>query len=1324
MGLPRKNLKTADRRRLRLGLVLVAGAAIIFSLVVGGVYFWATERVPGYRTVLQSSLSSELGLHVRIGSLDLSWKGLQPRLLIRNVEMQTVGGKRVLHLQSALATVGWRGLLSGSIKPERVELVGLHLYLDRKVGRQLFAASLLPEATTHPTAWLAALWRLTSLTVRQGIISIDSAHPSSRSPWVFRTTLRLVKALQGFRIQVDVAPPSTMSGEARLRLQIHGNPTRPRTLSGQWTASMADLRSLPLLTGRYPASALNFDQGRVHMTGTIERGRIVRSALHIQARAVEGYRAGRLFATARNFDVSTQIKRVDDSWKLDEFQIEANGVRGRWSAHANGSCQRFTGNTNECTVDVPHLALADVVPWLSLWPRAMPILTALPSLHGDLDRLQVTAGLRKDVLSNWHLSAELHDVGWSVHGSIPGVQKLSGAVAAAPSGGDFVLAGPAPTFFMPSRFAAPVKFSRLSGTLHWVRQEKKWIFDMPNLEWQILGMKGNGQVDLALPVSNSTLQNARLGLDLKFTDTDVARLKPLIPLQWGKGLRNWLRQSVIQTRLVAGNARYDGPVQEFPFGDSVSGRFAMDLQLDKGILQYAAKWPPAEHLTANLRFRGNGLDIKSGYGTVGPVTFSHVKGGISDFRDERAAVVLSARGDAKDFYTLLNQSPMRSRLAGLLNRTTANGPAAVNLKVTIPLRHGGAVRTSGRVKLLGATLRVHGLQLPLTHFQGDIDFDNSGVRATKLKAVAGMAVIHGSIIPEPDSPAGVLLLHAVLNVGRSSGIAASVLPHWINARMQGASDWQARLPLSGKHAGRFLFRSNLVGTSIALPSPLGKSATDRVPVTVAFDTATAGKPERMTIRAKSFGLVTWLVRSGSGAKAHNIRVNRIGLRLGPGPPPIPRNNEIRISGEIPKLDLLRVAGIFRSRASASRVPLGSFFSGAAAGSTVDIGLRIGQLSVGHFQLQPIQFQARMKAGEVQVKVTGSGANGNFRWGLRRHILYGRLAHVSLLPITEGTNRPDTGRLRAIRSKPTVRAVSPPIDPGRLPALDWIFAKVRIGSFQFGQVRILTRRITQGQKIQVLTISGGKNIGLNATGEWLRRANGSSAKVTFALHVNRLARVLKAFGYLPTVTASSAKISGHLIWPSAESGIDLVHAEGRVRLDINNGILKAVHPGAERVLGLLNLYALPRRLMFNFKDIEHNGLAFDHIGGSFQLGQGKAKTTDLTVNGPALRMTIHGLIGLAHRDFNETVTVYPNISTGITLGATLLGGPIAGGIALLSQQLFGQQMNSLASFSYRVTGGWNDPVLTRIRAIKKEKETVNQKGVGVPTNGNSNNVSAH
>ncbi|MGC5209903.1 AsmA-like C-terminal region-containing protein, partial [Escherichia coli] len=55
--------------------------------------------------------------------------------------------------------------------------------------------------------------------------------------------------------------------------------------------------------------------------------------------------------------------------------------------------------------------------------------------------------------------------------------------------------------------------------------------------------------------------------------------------------------------------------------------------------------------------------------------------------------------------------------------------------------------------------------------------------------------------------------------------------------------------------------------------------------------------------------------------------------------------------------------------------------------------------------------------------------------------------------------------------------------------------------------------------------------------------------------------------------------------------------GQVHMDVHSGQFLKVDPGAAKLLGVLNLQALPRRLTLDFRDVFSEGFAFDTVAGT-------------------------------------------------------------------------------------------------------------------------------
>ena len=266
---------------------------------------------------------------------------------------------------------------------------------------------------------------------------------------------------------------------------------------------------------------------------------------------------------------------------------------------------------------------------------------------------------------------------------------------------------------------------------------------------------------------------------------------------------------------------------------------------------------------------------------------------------------------------------------------------------------------------------------------------------------------------------------------------------------------------------------------------------------------------------------------------------------------------------------------------------------------------------------------------------------------------------------------------------------PVFDPVQFPQLDINCDQLTVSGFDLGKLSFASQRVPGGQRIDHLVLSGGKTT-LNADGWWKREKGLSSAALKFDLASEDSAGTLKALGYAPNLDAKQSKFSSDLLWSPEASGIAWAQARGKVVIDVKDGSLRTVDPGAGRVLGLLNIYALPRRFSLDFHDVVKSGLGFSTINGSYDLADGNAITSDLEIKGPSLTMEVRGRIGLAARDFDQKVTVHPSVSTGVAIGATLVGGPAAGALVLLAQQVLGKPLDKLTQFSYHLTGPWDNP----------------------------------
>jgi uncharacterized protein YhdP len=214
------------------------------------------------------------------------------------------------------------------------------------------------------------------------------------------------------------------------------------------------------------------------------------------------------------------------------------------------------------------------------------------------------------------------------------------------------------------------------------------------------------------------------------------------------------------------------------------------------------------------------------------------------------------------------------------------------------------------------------------------------------------------------------------------------------------------------------------------------------------------------------------------------------------------------------------------------------------------------------------------------------------------------------------------------------------------------------------------------------------------------------------------QTLRDMGYGDTITGKQGTVVAHVTWPGAPDSELLGRLSGTVSIQIDDGQLLSVQPGAGRIFGLMSVAALPRRLSLDFTDFTDKGLAFDSIRGDFTLKSGDAFTENLLLKGPAAEIGVVGRTGLGERDYDQTAVVTGSLGQSLPVAGALAGGPVVGAALLVFSQIFKEPLKGITRGYYRITGSWDNPVVQRLGDSDKKKaenavRTAERKADGKP-----------
>ena len=177
----------------------------------------------------------------------------------------------------------------------------------------------------------------------------------------------------------------------------------------------------------------------------------------------------------------------------------------------------------------------------------------------------------------------------------------------------------------------------------------------------------------------------------------------------------------------------------------------------------------------------------------------------------------------------------------------------------------------------------------------------------------------------------------------------------------------------------------------------------------------------------------------------------------------------------------------------------------------------------------------------------------------------------------------------------------------------------------------------------------------------------------------------------TCTSKTSRINCALItWPGAPSDFSPGALSGTMDINVQDGQLVEIEPGAGRVLGLLSVARLPQRLTLDFRDFFDKGFAFDRIEGKVRFAGGLARSEGLVIEGPAAQIDIMGNANMVSQQFDQTIEVRPRTGNLLTAVGAVAGGPVGAAVGAVANAVLKKPLSEVGAKAYRVTGPWDDP----------------------------------
>jgi uncharacterized protein (TIGR02099 family) len=1281
-------------RFLRTVAVTGIGAFALALLLVRFVVF---PHVESYRDTLASLLAKELGHPVEIAALTTGWDGWNPKLIVegfRVLDRARVGATPLLELPELAMTVAWTSLPLLELRFKELVIERPRLAVRRDRAGVLHMAGMEIDPAQMPddspvTEWIL---RQPEIVIRDALITWDDDLRNAPQLILDRVQFRLESRFGHHRFGLKGVPPAELAAPLDLRGNLTGAALKDwQHVDGEVFvrldyADVAAWREWLPLPGQIASG-----KGALRIWFQFARGEPREIVADLELADVKA----RLADDLPELDLDHLTGRA--GWRSDETRHE---MFTRNLAFTTRDGERldptnFTLTLNDPTQTRPASGQI-AFDRLQLDPLAafgahLPLPTRI---RADLARFAPRGTLSQGRLqwegpaeapTAYSASAEFTKLGMIAQDVLPGATGVSGRFEMTDERGAVEMASSNAVLDLPRVFRAPIALDTVQGAVKWERRAGTTTIRVERLEF--------ANADVAGSASGTYRTAARGPGEIDFvanaTRGDARQVHRYLPRSINDVTRNWLHTALVGGVASEARLKIAGNLADFPFAPGHGGQFVVTARAKGVTLDYADGWAPLTDIDADVRIDGTRLTVDGTRGRVYGVEIGKTRAEIADLAASvpLLRIIGEAAGPVTGFTRYVSDRAVAARTGNIADGIEATGDGHLALRLALPLGRPDEIRVSGDFTVADAQLRIAGAPY-MSKINGTLAFTEREVRArdVDLEVLGGPARI---TIASAEGPARVTGSGTVnLNVLRRE-LAIPYLDH-----VSGTVDWTIGGDVR-PGASTWVLESTMKGALVDLPAPLGKAATEVMPVRIERrdDTVQAGAD----FVTATYGRVAQLAayrRPG----ATGTTVDRVLLSLGRA---VDRPDAARadrpgmwIRAELPALNLDDWFALTGSEATAEARRRGPVFAGA--------DLDVGQLDVFGARFREIELRIRESQGGWQVDLDGPSASGIATWsapdtGAPNGRIVARLVRLAI-PGRPGSapGRAADGKDASDESKREAAAVS------RWPAIDVAADALLSKDRDLGRFELVAKPRGAEWRIERLVLANDSGR-IDAGGEWSVAGRQPQTRLDVTIDAKEAGAFMARFGYPDALQGAPAKIDGQLEWSGAPHEFDYPTLAGTFHVQVGPGRFTRIEPGPGKLLGVLSLQALPRRVTLDFRDVFSDGFAFDEIAGDVRIGNGSMTTSNLKLVGPAAKVDIAGDADLAQETQRLSVHVQPALSSSVSAGAALLflANPLVGAAigagSLLAQTMLKDPIEQIFSYEYTVTGSWSDPVVTRSSA---------------------------
>lgn len=1284
----RKFLKNPTQllTKIRWFLLVFSGSVLIFFVVLMGFLRLSLPYLTNYGKDLEKLLSEELGRSVLVGKVDADWRWFSPRLKLHNVTIFNENKKTQLirfnEVNFEFGVVS--NLLNMSFEPTVIALSGGYVSVERNKQGLLFVQglplglgigdvdnTLAENSVVLPKKLIDKEFQFLDMKVKW----TDQIH--SKKPQVFENVNSVLNiGDESYQLVLDVDAPDSIGKNILLKADIEKQSNKVWLTS--FYVKAENLVSESLMKYLPPAEfrlSSTFDAEVWFTFSGIDllrvSGEVDTKYLSISGKNNPDNKSWLIEKASSQFSLS----KSGDSWTLVFNDLNMKQGQRNW----NDVYLSLTYNdvNDALNMRCDYLSLSDL-------GQLVINLPVDNSVKKAVSKINPRGILRKTDLyiddwskfENWKLKTSFTGLGATLEHNNIVLDGLSGELVLDRKNG-YLLINSQDAVFESDFFNQPVVLSALKSKVSIHRNENGLSITADNVHAEI------DTVDLFGRIHLDMAENTFLDFQLQTHDADAQWLKRhRTDYLFGKNVAQWLSGSIVNAKFKQADLMFHGLIDDFPFSNN-NGVLQSVVTVENGTLKYQPDWPEIYNIDARFTVDNDLIVIDHSSGNIFNSQITDTVTTIKLTNSPHVIVEGKVTSKLKDVDRFFVSTPLKQHYLNLVKHVTVSGDSITNLKLDIPLSGKELVEVSGNVHAENGSLIVNDFGYVVSDIRGDVNFVNNNISSKLLKGLFNKHPVLASI----DT--------VTTNKGMKTLILADfeskiddLIPHHIDfsSLYENTADWKLQLNINHQKTSfdpyfSLNLKSDLNKVKLNFPYPFAKS------------TGTDGLVDiNLGIYEQYSNLLFNFDNRMNLTMAWDDGLNSIrsDIKVFDGVPVLPESG-VQMSANLETLDVSKWKKVLAPVTK-------QFDSGSNEVNVNKIKLVTKKLVYDEYALSNVSIAGKQQENDWRVDVDSSEINGsvfvpkNFNKDKPLRVQFSKMDLTSFAPADEPEEVAVT-KSKALK-----------LSPNEIPPLKVTGKNFSYKKYKFNTLSLETNRSRYGLTVHALDLRG-ESLSLKLKGSWfIDRLGEEQSSFRIELNSTDIGRMLSYYDLTKSLKEGEGKAVIDWQWSASPFDFDWKLVSGRMIVNAEDGRFIDIEPGAGRLLGMFSLSALPQRFMLDFSDTFSEGFEFTGFESESNFTMGNLYTKNTHIKGTSADVYFNGRIGMTDRDFDQTMSVVPRISSGVSGWIAVLQGAAVGLTAYLGQKILG--VDEAAKNQYHITGSWKDPVIKKMGGSDENKSGKN------------------